>query len=271
MKYARRYFEWQLRLMEPELGQRVIEIGCGIGNFTRLIANRERVIAIDVDDGCVQAFEQALIGHPNVRAYRMDVLSREFLGLSAEAPDSIVCLNVLEHVEDDRQAMENMRAVLPESGRVVLILPAFESLYGPIDANLGHYRRYSRQGIRKLAEESGFSVRKLRYMNFAGFFGWWFNARVMKREKQSARQIALFDAAVVPLQSRLEAMIPIPVGQSLFVVLEKKPKPGADRIAQGGRVTGSTSARAPDNSSPGTIPCSKQAFCGSYSTSQQAN
>jgi SAM-dependent methyltransferase len=222
MKHARRYFAWQLQLVGPELGRRVLEIGCGIGNFTRLIADRECVIGIDVDGDCVEAMRHNLAAWVNVKAHRMDALSPDFLRLAADAPDSIVCLNVLEHIADDRRALTNMHAVLTAGGRVVMIVPAFESLYGPIDAKLGHYRRYSRRSLRDLAHECGFAVAKIRYMNFAGFFGWWLNARVLKREKQSAKQIAFFDTWVVPLQSRLERLAPIPLGQSLFVVLERR-------------------------------------------------
>jgi len=222
MRQARRYFDWQHRLIAPELGPRVLEVGCGIGNFTRTIADRECVIGIDVDEGCVEAMRRNLAGYWNVEARHMDVVSSEFVRLSAELPDSIVCLNVLEHIEDDRQALANMHAVLRAGGRAILIVPAFEALYGPIDANLGHYRRYSKRAFRKLAAESGFSVVKLRYMNCAGFFGWWVNARLLKRDRQSEKQIAFFDAVLAPLQERLERLVAVPLGQSLFVVLEKR-------------------------------------------------
>jgi hypothetical protein len=86
---------------------------------------------------------------------------------------------------------------------------------------LGHYRRYSKTGLRALCALAGLSVRKLQYMNFLGLFGWWVNAKILKREEQSEAQIAFFDSWIVPLQSRIEDLVRPPCGQSLFAVLEK--------------------------------------------------
>jgi hypothetical protein len=114
-----------------------------------------------------------------------------------------------------------MNQVLSPGGRAVFILPAFEALYGPIDANLGHFRRYSRSSWRRLARRTGFRVKLARYMNSVGFLGWWVNAKILRKREQSDGQIALFDSVIVPLMSRLEALVPPPFGQSIFTVLEK--------------------------------------------------
>jgi SAM-dependent methyltransferase len=133
----------------------------------------------------------------------------------------VVCLNVLEHVRDHRLALDHMYRVLEPGGRAVFLLPAFESLYGPIDRNLGHFRRYSRASWRSLSEAAGFRVKLARYFNSVGFFGWWANARVFRKEAQSESQIELFDRAVVPVLKRLECWVPPPFGQSIFTVIEK--------------------------------------------------
>jgi SAM-dependent methyltransferase len=221
MSAAVNYFAWQARLVKPELGQRVIEIGCGAGNFTRMLQDREAVFALDRDPDCIEQISQRLL-HANLRTEVCDahdvrtfVAAREFLA------DSIVCLNVLEHIEDDRDALDAMASLLPGGGVIVLIVPAFRALYGPIDRNLEHYRRYDRESIRKLARDCNLEIGKLRYMNFVGFFGWWWNAHVLKLQAQSATQISVFDQMIVPVMSRVEALIPPPFGQSLLVVLNK--------------------------------------------------
>jgi hypothetical protein len=114
-----------------------------------------------------------------------------------------------------------MRQVLIPGGRAIFLLPAFEALYGPIDQNLGHFRRYSKSGWRELAESVGFRVTELRYFNLIGFFGWWTNAHIFHRQQLSEWQIELFDRVGVPLLSRLEKWIEPPVGQSIFAVLQK--------------------------------------------------
>jgi hypothetical protein len=114
-----------------------------------------------------------------------------------------------------------MASILAPGGAIVLLVPAFQALYGPIDWNLGHHRRYDRAAIAGLAQATGLLIKKLHYVNFAGFFGWWLNSHVFRREAQSEGQIAVFDRCLVPILSRIEGLAPPPFGQSLFTVLRK--------------------------------------------------
>ncbi len=221
MKRARRYFRWQCNLAKHELGNRILEIGCGIGNFTDQLQDREFVAGIDVEAACIERWRRRFHTNPNRVAYVMGATDSSVLGLRDCAFDSIACLNVLEHIDNDELALSQMRNVLGRCGRVVLIVPAFQSLYGPIDARLGHYRRYTRRALIDKALRSGFQPRTVRYMNVLGFFGWWVNAKLLPREEQSIGQIAIFDSLVVPLQSAFESLLPPPFGQSLFAVFEK--------------------------------------------------
>jgi SAM-dependent methyltransferase len=220
MTRARNYFAWQAALVLPELGQRVIELGCGLGNFTGMLLDREVVLALDTEPECVARLNARYPGRPNLNTFTGDSVQRQH-DLARFQPDSCVCLNVLEHIADDRATLESVRAVLAPGGVMVLLVPAFPALYGPIDENLGHARRYTRRSITELAA-AGFEVKKLHYVNLLGFFGWWLNARVFRRHAQSAFQIALFDRAIVPVMSRLERIAPPPFGQSLFAVLRKR-------------------------------------------------
>jgi SAM-dependent methyltransferase len=220
MRYATNYFEWQARMVEPYVGQRVLEIGCGLGNFTRHLVTREFVAGIDVEPACVAAWRSTFSGLTHLTGYNLDATDPAFLDLKQHRPDTVVCLNVLEHIEDDVQALRHMHAVLGPRGRALLIVPAFAGLYGPIDHNLGHYRRYSASGFRQKAQSVGFKAR-LRYMNTIGLVGWWVNAKLLKRTEQSDSQIQFFDSVIVPVMSRLERAVPPPFGQSLFAVLEK--------------------------------------------------
>ncbi|MGA2183866.1 MAG: class I SAM-dependent methyltransferase [Bryobacteraceae bacterium] len=221
MTRARNYFAWLNRLAARELGQRVVEVGCGVGNFTATLLDREAVIAMDNDAGCLDRLRHRFPNHPNLHVFPGDASDDAFLEVARFQPDSCVCLNVLEHIEDDEKALRNMAAVLAPGGVVVLLVPAFPALYGPIDGNLGHCRRYRRSGLARLAEAAGLRLRRTHYMNAIGFFGWWVNARVLRRDTQSAGQIEVFDRFVVPLMSRLEDLLRPPFGQSLFVVMEK--------------------------------------------------
>ena len=221
MTRARNYFAWQSRLVVRELGQRVVEVGCGIGNFTGLLLDRELVIALDREEACVESLRERFPGWSNLLALTCEVPSRTFRDLARYRPDSVVCVNVLEHIEDDAAALGSMAEILAPGGVIILLVPAFEALHGPIDRNLGHYRRYRRASLIALARGSGLEIRKLHYLNIAGFFGWWVNARLLKRETQSDGQIAIFDRWIVPVLSALESAVPPPFGQSLLAVLRR--------------------------------------------------
>jgi len=221
MTRATNYFEWQRKLVVGELGKRVVEVGCGIGNFTGMLLDREAVIALDREPDCIARLEARFPGRANLYAVVGDASHPSISDLARFKPDSCVLLNVLEHLEDDAEVLRRLGSILASDGVVVLLVPAWPALYGPIDRNLGHHRRYTRHSIFALAEQAGLRVQKTRYVNFTGFFGWWWNAKVLLREAQSERQIAVFDRFVVPISSRLEAVLPPPLGQSLLAVLTK--------------------------------------------------
>ncbi len=222
MQRASRYFSWQASLAAQYLGHRVLEVGCGVGNFTGHLLKRDLVIGLDVVSECVSQHKQRFARHPVIESLQLDILDPRVLELRDRRLDSIACLNVLEHISDDEQALRHMHALLVPGGRAVFIVPAFESLYGPIDGNLGHYRRYSKTSWARLAESVGFRKVITNYMNLPGFFGWWFNAKVLKRTEQSEHQIAIFDSLVVPICSWAEGLIAPPFGQSIFAVVEKR-------------------------------------------------
>jgi 2-polyprenyl-3-methyl-5-hydroxy-6-metoxy-1,4-benzoquinol methylase len=221
MSEAGNYFAWQSRMVLKELGERVVEVGCGIGNFTRMLLDREIVIALDVEARCVERLQARYPGRRNLHVFCRDASDAAFGELTRFQPDSFVCLNVLEHIADDRKALAAMAAMLPPEGVIVLLVPAFEALYGPLDHNLGHYRRYTRRSMLRMAESLGLAVKTAHYVNAAGFFGWWANAKIFHRQAQSRQQIVFFDRFVVPVISRIERLIHPPFGQSLFVVLRK--------------------------------------------------
>jgi SAM-dependent methyltransferase len=233
MALAKNYFAWQARLVHRELGNRVLEVGCGIGNFTGTLLDREIVVAVDIEPECLDRLRARYGTRSNLHTQIGDAGRDGLTDIDRFKLDSCVCLNVLEHIEDDAAAIRSMASVLVAGAKIFLILPACPALYGPIDRNLGHFRRYTRRSIFELAARCGVRVSKMHYMNSAGFFGWWLNARILKKEKQSAAQIAFFDRCVVPFVSRAERWVAPPFGQSLFVVLEKVGTPAKPNTDSG--------------------------------------
>jgi len=219
MAEAKNYFAWQASLIKPHLGQRVVEVGCGAGNFTNFLLDRELVIALDPDPGALAAHRERFGARPNLRLIR--AAAADVRGLDPFSPDSCVCLNVLEHVADDFEAIRAMASILPRGGKIVLWVPALPALYGPIDRNLGHHRRYRKADLHALARDASLTIAKLHHVNLAGSLGWWMNARILRLQEQSPAQIRFFDRYVVPPMAVLERIVAPPFGQSLFAVLLK--------------------------------------------------
>jgi SAM-dependent methyltransferase len=221
MAAARNYFAWQYRLAARDLGQRVVEVGCGTGNFTGFLLQQASVIAVDTEPACVRRLRLRYPNQPNLRVECCGPPDVAFLELRRFEADSCVCLNVIEHIGRDVDALAAMASILRPGGTIILLAPAFEALYGPIDYLLGHYRRYTRRTLLLAARSAGLDVVRARYLNLPGFFGWWANSRVFRRKTQSAAQISSFDRIVVPVASRIEDMVPPPFGQSILATLRK--------------------------------------------------
>ena len=212
-------FQWLSRLALREVGERVIEAGCEAGAWTRLLLRtRQQVVAIDPHASRVAKVLSAFPSYRNLEAMTMDLAAPRFRDLKRYHPDSVLCVDALARVKDDQRALFNFTTVLPRGGKVVLLVPACPSLFGSLDMALGHHRRYSKESLRDVAESVGLRVRQLRYVNVAGFFGWWFDNRILESIQPSAP--GSLREKLVPYLSSVERLIAPPFGQSLFAVLE---------------------------------------------------
>jgi SAM-dependent methyltransferase len=222
MAHAQNYQNWMYRRIGPFIGQRVLEVGAGIGNFTRLLLDRELVVPTDLSEKCVQQLKERLGNDLQVHPETLDLGNPTDRDWQRYRFDTVVCLNVLEHVEDDAKALSFMNSVLEPGGRAVVLVPAFKFLYGTIDARIGHYRRYTRSTLLPPLVSAGFELERLFYMNVIGIAGWFWNNRVRRIEEENASQIGLFDRFIAPWAEPLERWVPPPFGLSL-IAIGKKP------------------------------------------------
>ncbi|ATB30997.1 bifunctional glycosyltransferase/class I SAM-dependent methyltransferase [Melittangium boletus] len=218
MDGANNYNAWLGQRFSEHLGRRVLEIGAGIGTITeKLEPGLELLIALEVDRFYVDRLKNKFRGKPHVRPYLSDVALADWEALKAERLDTIVLSNVLEHIPDDASAVRRFRQILPPGGRVVVLVPALPQLFGSIDEAVGHYRRYTREGLRQVLEGNGFQVERLEWMNLVGIPGWFMNSRVMRRRSVPKFQLKVYDR-LAPLLARTESRVKLPVGMSLFAV-----------------------------------------------------
>lgn len=214
-----RYNEWLFEQLEPVLQGRVLETGSGIGTFSAKLLSRDSVVLTDVADSYVEELQRKYGSLPHVRVIRWDLNDPAPAEIERSGVDSILCSNVLEHIRNDDAALEEMKDLLAPGGRLALLVPAHQALYNSFDRGLDHFRRYSRESLRRLLEVSGFEVEDSWYFNALGALGWYVNGNILKRRLLPANQMKLFDALVPVL--RAERHLKLPFGVSLITLARK--------------------------------------------------
>ena len=207
----RLYFD----LLAPGLSGDVLEVGAGIGNMSALIADACSSLCVtDMDESHVRRLRERFAARPEVTALHFELGEAVPDAIAERRFDAVISFNVIEHVEDDADAVRTLAERLAEGGRLLTYVPAGDWAYGSLDRHLLHYRRYDLDRFRRLMEGAGLTVETLRYVNVLGLGGWLVNGLVLRRRSLSARQTKVFDR-LVPLVRRLEPEAP-PLGLGLI-------------------------------------------------------
>lgn len=213
MDSARNYNRWLFERCEPHLGRRVLDVGAGIGTFVELAARRGKVVAAEPDPAMWPVLERRFGGNPAVEIVRgtADDVTGEF--------DSILCLNVLEHIADDRGALVRFHDLLGPGGKLLLLTPAHPALYGANDRAVAHERRYLKDQLRERLQAAGFEVETLRLVNPVAALGWFLAIRLGGSEQVPKGPLLLYDK-LVPLL-RLLDRVELPLGLSVWAVARR--------------------------------------------------
>ncbi len=219
MQAAPRYNRWQYRRVAPYLGRRICEVGSGIGNMSTLLLDGapELLVLTDTDSYYCETLRDRFTGRPNVVVETLTLPDPTARARFQEFDlDTVVALNVVEHIPDDIEAIRSIATMLRPHGRAVVLVPALPALFGSLDQALGHHRRYTRESLSRSMCKAGLRVEQIFYFNLVGTFGWWLNARVRKVPRIPVRQLRYFDKLVPIL--RTEDFVPLPFGQSLIAI-----------------------------------------------------
>lgn len=216
MGRLRRYNRWIWDTISPYVGNRVLEVGAGIGNITRLLYGRDLIVASDRDSTYLDILRNRFANNHTISVEKIDLESDECLSLSHYQFDTVIGLNVLEHIQNHGAAMRRLYQMLQPGGRAVLFVPADQGLFGTLDQTVGHYRRYSKAELEELIRGAGFEVEMITFQNVVGRLGWYLNGRLLRRRHMPVGQSMLFDL-LVPLLRRLEPTHPR-TGLSLVAV-----------------------------------------------------
>ncbi|HJX66460.1 MAG TPA: glycosyltransferase [Polyangia bacterium] len=217
---APRFNAWMGAVVRPYCGQRVLEIGSGTGNLTRELVPRELYVATDISPLYLDSLKGLTHDRPYLRVAATDVTKPETFPQVPGGFDTVVCLNVIEYVDDDRAALENIRRALTPDGCAIVLVPHGPQIQGTLDEVLGHRRRYTLESLRQVAEQAGFKVRETILFNRVGWAAWWLNGKVLKRRVFGLGQIFALNT-LMPVFRRVDERLPFP-SLSLIAILEPK-------------------------------------------------
>ena len=204
---APRFTKWMADTIRPYLGERVLEIGAGIGNLTSNLVPRTEYWASDINPHYLDQLRKLKQTRPYLQVQYTDASAGDTY--PGEQFDTVICLNVVEHLEDDAKALRNIRRSLQKNGRAIILVPNGPGLYGSLDRVLGHYRRYTKRQLQEVCERAGFRVETILKFNRIGAPGWWWNGRVLKKKTFGLWQMKLLNF-LLPVVRPVDRFLPFP-------------------------------------------------------------
>jgi SAM-dependent methyltransferase len=216
MAEANNYYRWILDNFSPHLGKRIVEIGAGIGTFAEHLLTRapaSELLLLEPADNNFPLLRERFADSPRVRT------AHAYIGqLEPRSADTLIAVNVMEHVEDDDGFLRAAHRSLDADGKLLLFVPALPQIFGTLDEAFEHFRRYTHSGLLAQLRRTGFHARRLSYMNFPGVLAWWMSGKVLRRRTVTSQSALLYDRWIVPWVAELERRWTPPFGQSLLAV-----------------------------------------------------
>ena len=226
MSFAVNYHRWIFEEISEFLGDDIVEVGAGIGSFSEMLAAKKpSSLSLVEPSGMYKQLAERFPGSRNgtqVETYNAIFAEAASAIEAKHKPDSIIYINVLEHVEDDLGELKLMHDTLKNGGRCLIFVPALMLLYGNFDRTLGHFRRYGKGELEDKCRKAGFKILNSRYFDFAGVLPWFIKYRLLRSEELGGGAVELYDKLVVPVFKRVESVVNVPVGKNILLIAEKE-------------------------------------------------
>jgi SAM-dependent methyltransferase len=226
MAFAENYHRWILQIFKPFLGTRVVEVGAGTGSFSELVLEHSlaSLSLVEPSEAMYRILSRRI--NPPDAATHIKTYNTLFANVAdhirvKQRPDSIIYVNVMEHIADDMAELRAVHRTLGAGGRLFIFVPALQWLFGSFDKQIGHFRRYSRTELESKCLGAGFRIIKSVYFDFVGIVPWGIKYRLMKSSTLEPRAVQLYDRYVVPASRAIESKIEPPIGKNLLLIAEK--------------------------------------------------
>lgn len=226
MSFAVNYHKWILDEFRPFLGKRVVEVGAGSGSFSELLLQENLDCLTLVEPS--EMFESLTANVSQIKKQTpVDFYKSIFSQVAAEIagkqkPDSIIYVNVLEHIEDDAGELKYIYETLERGGRCFIFVPALMSLYGEFDRKIGHFRRYTKREVEAKCKSAGFKIVKSKYFDLAGILPWFVKYKLLKSDSLDSGAVTLYDQLAVPFVKGMERFLRPPLGKNVLLIAEKQ-------------------------------------------------
>ena len=222
--HAVRWKRYWARQLAPFIGANVLEVGAGTGTNTLLLvsSSQKRWVCLEPDARLIAGLPakiEALDRRPEV----LEVIIGDLRSVPSESRfDTILYIDVLEHIESDRQEMDGAYRLLSPGGHLIVLSPAHQFLYTAFDRGLGHFRRYSRRTLRAVGPR-GCDPLRIFYLDSVGFFASLANRLLLKQKLPTARQIQFWDRYLVQSSVVLDPLLGFHFGKTVVGIWEKRP------------------------------------------------
>lgn len=223
MSFAVNYHKWILEEFRPFLGKKLVEVGAGTGSFSEMLLQEK-----PENLSLIEPSEMFRFLEQNISQFESETAVNYYNSIFSEAadelgerPDTIIYVNVLEHIENDTAELKKVYETLETGGHCLIFVPAFMALYGAFDEKVGHFRRYTKRELEEKAKSAGFKIVKSKYFDFVGILPWYIKYKLLKSDSLESGAVTAYDKFAIPVTKQFERLLRFPAGKNVLTVLKK--------------------------------------------------
>ncbi|MDP2923754.1 MAG: glycosyltransferase [Candidatus Omnitrophota bacterium] len=216
-----RYNRWFFSHIENYLGDKIWEVGSGLGTFSKFLLNKNQLILSDIVDEYLEKLRKDFSDYKHLKVLKIDLLDNSHQKIIKQYEvNTILSINVLEHIQNEIEAIKFMYSVLRKDGIFIFVGPHHKFLYNSLDKHANHYRRYSQKEITHIFSNLGFTVDKVFMFNTLGVLSWFWYGNILRKKVIPLRNLKYYNE-VIPLVNLIDSVNPFRFGLNIVVIARK--------------------------------------------------